>query len=75
MGFEFRKNSVMAHQRALLHGCLLLTAFPLIRFFGGKALNMRGLPMGEGKEHPWNAWWTVCKYPPSFGAYKCWLWN
>ena len=20
--------------------------------------------MGEGKEHPWNAFWVVCKYPP-----------
>jgi hypothetical protein len=63
-GFEFRTNPNVAHQRALLNGILLLVAFPLIRFFGGKFLNLRGLPMDEGHEHLWNAFWVVCKYPP-----------
>eukprot|EP00730_Choanoeca_flexa_P017254 TRINITY_DN8286_c0_g1_i1.p1 TRINITY_DN8286_c0_g1~~TRINITY_DN8286_c0_g1_i1.p1 ORF type:complete len:489 (+),score=54.13 TRINITY_DN8286_c0_g1_i1:64-1530(+) len=69
-GFEFKTNPHVAHQRALLNGILLLCAFPLIRFFGGKYINLRGLPVDEGHEHPWNAFWVVCKYPPGF-PYIC----
>ena len=67
MGFEFKSNAKMAHVRALVNGLLLLSAFFLIRFFGGSALNLRGLPMGEGEEHRLQAFWALCKYPPSLG--------
>lgn len=68
MGFEFKTNSEMAHKRALVNGTILLCLFPIIRFFGGTILNYRGLPIGEGKDYPWNSFWAVCKYPPSLGA-------
>jgi hypothetical protein len=63
-GFEFKSDPSAAHRRALLNGILLLAAFPLVRFFGGRMFNLRGLPMGEGRAYPWNAFWVICKYPP-----------
>ncbi|EDQ90809.1 uncharacterized protein MONBRDRAFT_6697 [Monosiga brevicollis MX1] len=63
-GSEFTTAPRVAHQRALLNGIILLACFVLIRTLGGRHLNLRGYPMGEGHQYPWNAWWTVCKYPP-----------
>eukprot|EP00053_Salpingoeca_punica_P009380 m.84057 g.84057 ORF g.84057 m.84057 type:complete len:478 (-) comp15004_c1_seq2:1435-2868(-) len=65
LGFWFLRDVDRAHRRALYAGLTFLILFLLIRFFGGSALNFRGLPVGERKDIPYISFWTLCKYPPS----------
>jgi hypothetical protein len=69
-GFEFRNCAAAAHVRCLLLSIVFLAAFPLIRAFGGSALNLRGWPLYEHRDLGALSFFLVCKYPPSI-AYLC----